>query len=113
MQASRDQTRCLNQQSRAMNIPHTIPGMTTCNTEFAIAMRASRYLRPLRILTSTSRAMDFGQVTPGPNVGVAKVGKLAQRVERVLHEKTVYNEPHQLDPQPVLVSPVLIWSVLT
>ena len=49
--------------------------------------------------------MDFGKVVPGPGVGVAKVGKLAKRVELVLHEKTIYTEPRQLDPQTVLVSP--------
>ena len=31
--------------------------------------------------------MDFGKVVPGPNVDMGKVAKLAQRVEKVLHEK--------------------------
>ena len=78
---------------------HNIPVLTTCNTEFTIAMPASshfrylRFLRPLRVPratqspNSTCRAMDFGTVVPGPGVDVGKVSKLAQRVEAVLHEK--------------------------
>ena len=49
--------------------------------------------------------MDFGKVVPGPTVDMGKVAKLAQRVEKVLHEYTLYKEPRQLDPQTVLVSP--------
>ena len=50
--------------------------------------------------------MDFGAPKVGKDADVAKVGKLAQRVEATLHQQVVFKEPQQLDPHSVLVAPL-------
>ena len=51
-------------------------------------------------------ADKFGAPKVGKDTDVAKLGKLAQRVEKTLREQTVFTEPKQLEPQSVLVAPL-------
>ena len=41
-----------------------------------------------------------------PQAVLAKEGKLAQRVEGVLMNQKVFQEPKQIDPQAILVAPM-------
>ena len=50
--------------------------------------------------------MDFGGPKAGKDTDVGKLGKLAQRVEKILQEQVVFREPKQLDPSSILVAPL-------
>ena len=50
--------------------------------------------------------MDFGGPKAGKDTDAGKLGKLAQRVEKILQEQVVFREPKQLDPSSILVAPL-------
>ena len=50
--------------------------------------------------------MDFGAPKAGTNTDPGKLGKVAQRVEKILGDNVLFKEAKQLDPKTVLTSPV-------
>ena len=50
--------------------------------------------------------MDFQAPKTGADVDAGKLRKLAQRVEKVLSEEVLYQEPKQLDPKTIIVAPL-------
>ena len=49
--------------------------------------------------------MTFGAAQTPKDADPGKYLKLAQRVEKALHERILFKEPKQLDPESVLVDP--------
>ena len=53
-----------------------------------------------------SSLTKFGAPQIGAHADLGKLGKLAARVEKTLHDKVLFTEPKQLDPQSILVAPL-------